>query len=59
MAIIHKIKLEWYQYLKYKIHNERSKAVGVIRVQYKKRKKFEQYKTFDKTIDFDGYFYQG
>ena len=32
MAIIHKIKLEWYQYLKYKIHNERSKSLGVLRV---------------------------
>ena len=32
MAIINKIKLEWYQYLRYKIHNERSKSVGVLRV---------------------------
>ena len=56
MAIIHKIKLKWYQYLKYKIHNERSKSVGVLRVYYNPRQKFEQYKTFDKTIDFDGHF---
>ena len=57
MAIIHKIKLEWYQYLKYKIHDERSKSLGVLCEEYKTCQKINQYKTFDKKIDFDGHFY--
>ena len=51
MAIIHKIEIEWYQYLKYKIRNERSKSVGMLRVYY------DHDKTLDKIFDFDGHFY--